>query len=107
MANFINMTPHKVVLLDDSNKVIRIFESEGLIRLKADTVRAGLLDKDIPLSKTVFGEPQGLPDYNGEDYFIVSQLVKTALPNRADLVVPAEVQRDENGNIIGCRSFGV
>lgn len=40
-------------------------------------------------------------------YYIVSQLVKNALPHRRDLIVPAEVVRDDTGNIIGCRSFGL
>lgn len=39
-------------------------------------------------------------------YYIVSQLVKSALPDREDLLVPAEVVRDEQGHIIGCRSLG-
>ena len=39
-------------------------------------------------------------------YYIVSQIVKSALPNRADLLVPAEVVRDNAGNIIGCKSLG-
>ena len=40
-------------------------------------------------------------------YYIVSQLIKSALPKRVDLLVPAEVVRDDNGNIIGCRSLGI
>ena len=39
-------------------------------------------------------------------FYIVSQLVKNALPDRTDLLVPAEVVRDGNGNIIGCKSLG-
>jgi len=39
-------------------------------------------------------------------YYIVSQLVKSALPDRDDLLVPAEVVRDETGRIVGCRSLG-
>jgi hypothetical protein len=40
-------------------------------------------------------------------FYLVSQPVKSALPSRKDLLVPAEVVRDEKGNIIGCRSFGI
>lgn len=42
-----------------------------------------------------------------ETYYIVSQIVKSALPTRKDLLVPAEVVRDENGNIVGCKSLGL
>jgi hypothetical protein len=33
--------------------------------------------------------------------------VKSALPERIDLLVPAEMVRDKEGNIIGCQSLGV
>lgn len=125
-----NFTPHPVTILDEENKIIRTIESSGLVRLKTSTVSAGNVD-GIPISKTVFGDPEGLPDeffwamqtqneQTGEieedienpqygkptTYYIVSQLVKNALPHRADLLVPAEVQRDETGRVIGCRSLG-
>lgn len=47
--------------------------------------------------------PTGIED----TYYLVSQLVKSALPSRKDLLAPDEVVRDEKGNIIGCRSFGI
>jgi hypothetical protein len=40
-------------------------------------------------------------------YYIVSQIIKNALPHRDDLLVPADVVRDDRGNIIGCKSLGV
>jgi hypothetical protein len=167
MAQLLNYTPHPIHILDGDNKIIRTIQSSGLIRLKASTVDAGTIEVKTPdlwsdntivgektvlinITKTVFGEPEGLPDMqirafawgvigthefypskekalvalndeedvrnrNGVDeatfeiktYYIVSQLVKSALPNRCDLLVPAEVQRDEKGNIIGCRSLGI
>ena len=60
----------------------------------------------IRTSYTVFGEPEGLPDFKDGVFYVVSQLVKSALPNRKDLLVPAEVVRDEKGQIIGCKSLG-
>lgn len=47
--------------------------------------------------------PTGIEDI----YYLVSQLVKSTLPSRKDLLVPAEVVRDKDGNIISCRSFGI
>lgn len=41
------------------------------------------------------------------NYYIVSRMVANALPNRKDLLVPNELVRDDQGNIIGCRSFEV
>lgn len=107
MGNIINMTPHPVNILDDANNQIMVIPASGsLIRLKASTVDVGWRVDDIKVTTTKFGEPEGLPDYKFGTFYIVSQLVKSALPNREDLLVPAEVQRDTNGNIIGCLSLG-
>ena len=101
-----NMTPHEIVLCDRDGVAIKTFPSEGLVRLKATTVSAGEVN-GFPLTKTVFGEPEGLPEEKGYQWYIVSQLVKTALPHRRDLLVPAEMVRDSEGKILGCQSFGV
>jgi hypothetical protein len=145
MAQIKNLTPHPIHLVDEDNKIIRIFAPEGLVRLKSTTVEVGQID-GCKITTTQFGEPEGLPKehrvetgqfvcencydifpsitHNGlcphidfcggnlypstriETYYLVSQLVKSALPSRKDLLVPAEIVRDKDGNIIGCRSFG-
>lgn len=107
MAIIKNLTPHPIHLLGEDNQVIRTFASEGLVRLQATTVDAGFTVDNCKITKTVFGEPTGLPEYQFGQFYIVSQLVKSALPAREDLLVPAEVVRDSNGNIIGCKSFGI
>lgn len=102
------MTPHPITIVDDSNVVIKTIPASGnLIRLSTSTVDAGFAVDDIKVTKTVFDSPEGLPDYSLGTFYVVSQLVKNALPNRSDLLVPAEVVRDNNGNIIGCKSLGV
>ena len=139
-----NLTPHAITVVDSEGKFVRTIESSGLVRLTVTTVSQGEVD-GIPLSKTVFGDPIGLPSENwiaqaqgnnefgqgktqqdavedcilrcGKDksdiavscetFYIVSQLVKSALPNRSDLLVPAEMVRDEKGAILGCRSLGL
>lgn len=103
--NIKNYTPHPVTICDSNGTVTQTIPSTGLIRLKATTVADEPI-AGIPTSRTVFGEPEGLPAYEEGTYYIVSQIVKTALPERADLLVPAEVVRDSEGNIIGCKSLG-
>ena len=108
MENLINMTPHSVTILDGNGNLIQtIPASGGQIRLKTSTVPTGIEVQGIPVTKTVFGEPEGLPEKVEGTYIIVSQLVKNALPQREDLLVPAEVVRDANGNILGCKSLGI
>ncbi len=99
-----NLTPHPIVVIRGEERLT--IPSSGLARLAAKTVRGGEID-GIPLSKTVFGQPEGLPDPQDGVYLVVSQLIKSALPQRTDLLVPAEVVRDEKGNIVGCQSLGL
>lgn len=102
----INKTPHSVVICDTEGHTLRVIEPAGQpIRLKAETVRDGEVD-GVPVSRTLFGEPVNLPEPEEGTSYIVSQLVKNACPEREDLLVPAEVLRDEKGVILGCQSLG-
>ena len=103
----LNYTPHPITIVSSEGQVLRTIQSSGLVRLKASTVSAGMSINDIPVTKTEFGEPEGLPDFVEGTYYVVSQLVKSALPHRKDLLVPADVVRDSNGNILGCKSLGI
>jgi len=103
----INKTPHEVHIVDENGKLVRTYDrTERPIRLSAKIIQDTPLMDGTPTSITVFGEPEGLPDFQEGTYYIVSQLVKSAVPGRTDLLVPAEVQRDEAGNIVGCKSLG-
>ena len=102
MEKIKNLTPHPIrIILPDGDIV---FQPEGLVRLKAEVGVVGRVG-EIPLTRTVFGEPEGLPKKETGVLLIVSQIVKNALPDRDDLVSPGEVVRDEDGNIVGCKSL--
>ena len=102
----INKTPHDINILNEKNEIVKtIKKTEGQIRLAVKTESSEKIE-GIPTSISVFGQPEGLPEFDGETFYIVSQLVKSAFPERTDLLVPAEVVRDEIGQIIGCRSLG-
>ena len=103
MEKILNMTPHPVNLITGNGTIT--LPSAGQIRLASQTVPAGEIN-GIPLTRTEFGVPEGLPQFVEGTYYIVSQLVKSALPERIDLLVPAEVVRDDQGRIVGCRSLG-
>ena len=101
-----NLTPHPIMIVGADNEVIATIQPEPTPpRLKATTVPAEPVD-GIATSQTVFGAPEGLPEAVEGTFLVVSQIIKSALPGRADLLVPAEVVRDKSGNIIGCRSLG-
>jgi hypothetical protein len=108
----INLTPHEVVLLDKkSKKILATIPTSGIIaRLPQETVSCGEFEFDgikIPLTKTNYKwKEANIPEKIDGTIFIVSQLVKNA-SNREDLVVPAEMVRDEKNNILGCCSLGL
>lgn len=105
----LNATPHDVNLFIEYNNGevdIITFEPDLLVRVAALTVPAGNC-QGYPLTKTEYGEVEGLPPFKEGTYYIVSSLVKSACPNRADLLVPNELVRDEQGKIVGCKSFAI
>ena len=105
VQTIINKVPHPVNILDEGNKLVRVFpKSNGMARLNQFTNIIGEID-GIPITSTVFGNAQGLPNPSEGTYFIVSNLVKTSLPHRKDLLTPSNIVRDKIGNIIGCRSL--
>ena len=103
----INLTPHPVNLLDVNANVVITFHTEGLARCSQNDVIIGRLNKDIILTKTSYGEVIGLPEQSPRTFYIVSRLVRNALPNRTDLLVPNQLIRDSEGQIVGCRSFSI
>lgn len=102
-----NYTPHDVVLYnEDATEIVKVFPSVGTIRLASTTEPAGEFD-GVPLTKTVYGKPEGLPECQEDVCLIVSAMVKNACPGRGDLLVPGEQVRDDKGRVIGCKSLGI
>lgn len=98
----LNFTPHTVNLIKEGEPLI--FISVGEARCTQTTVKVGEIN-GIPITSTKFGEVEGLPREQEGFCLIVSRLVRQALPERKDLLVPNEVVRDEEGKIIGCKSL--
>ena len=106
MKTIINTTPHNVNICDDNGKVVNTFpKSDNPIRLETSTNRLGDIN-GIPVSNVVFGGTI-LPIFCTDTYFIVSALVKNAYPDRQDFLVPHDLVRDADGNIIGCKGFSI
>ena len=102
----INCTPHPITMCNAQGEIYFTFPKGEIIpRLSVKTVDASPIG-EIPTTITEFGEVENLPEKVEGTFLIVSQLVKSACPNRSDLLVPAEVYRDAEGNIVGCQSLG-
>lgn len=123
MATIINMTPHTITLyadkdcqevvkgnyvslvLKEGSKPIMTLPSEGVARASSSKELLYTIDS-IPVYKTVYGEPEGLPEPAPNTYFIVSALTAQAAKGRHDLLIVDGAVRDSEGKIIGCTAFG-
>lgn len=87
-AKIINLTPHEVKIVNENGATIKSFTASGsLARCKTVPVSAGNID-GLPLTKTEYGDVEGLPDQQPDVFYIVSALVRTRLPERKDLLSP-------------------
>ncbi len=131
-----NLTPHTVVLLvEDEEKGTeegqlgfgratklatfrRVAElpSVGVARATSFSSPAGTIfpeeaDDEISLTRTVFGEVEGLPDPTITVRLLVSLVTANAAAaggrTTDDLLIVGETVRNEEGQIIGCVGFGV
>lgn len=102
--HIINATPHAVNLVNDEGDILRTFKPEISVRV-ASTCKVVDEIAGIPIDYTTFGEVEGLPEYQNGVYYIVSRLVKQALPDREDLLCPGQQVRDSAGRVIGCKSL--
>ena len=116
----INATPHTITLVSkqgveqDSRKqflaetveIMRSIPSSGILpRVKLDNEPAEPID-GIPVETVIYGEIEGLPEYQEGIYYIVSGLVAAAASKqgRTDCLAPGAIVRDKNnpGLILGC-----
>lgn len=115
MEKILNLTPHAVRVVNNEGTLVREFPSSGsTIRLQQTTVEVGNAD-GVRLTHSQYGAPvlvtpdgdQPLPEQKEGRFYIVSAMVKSALPEREDMLVPAEQVRNDQGQIIGCKSLGI
>ena len=62
---------------------------------------------EIAIRTSQFGEVVGLPESEEGTVFIVSALVRQAVPSRLDVLSPGEPIRNDAGQTIGCDGFTV
>ncbi len=101
----INLTPHPIHILDENNQVILTIPSSGELRLRERTVRAGEIVVDgirIEIVLKSLSPDVELPPQKDGTFYIVSLPVAQSVI-RPDFLVPDQVVRGPDGNIIGCR----
>ena len=107
MKKIINLTPHDVNIVKNNGDVVTFSPYGTVARCTQTTTQIGDAN-GIPLTQTSFGVVVDLPQPQKDTIFIVSRLVLNACKGvRDDLVVPNDLVRDDQGNIIGCKSFAI
>jgi hypothetical protein len=101
--NIVNLTPHSLNLVT-ANGVVSVPPSGTVARCATTSTPAGEVE-GVPLVRTVYGEVAGLPDPADGTLFVVSALVRSAVPGRNDVASPGDLIRDGSGNVTGCRNL--
>lgn len=101
----INLTPHAINFLDESNRPILTVEPSGVIaRAKQTRTLCGTV-AGIPVNQCAYGQVQGLPEPAKETIYVVSSITAQACPERADVYIVDDSVRNEDGRIIGVRAL--
>ena len=97
--NLINLTPHDIHVME--NGEIQTYPASGQ-QARVSVTQEKLTEiNGVPVYRPVYGEVTGLPEPQNDTMYIVSMLVRSAAPNRTDLISPdsgATAVR-ENGQI--------
>lgn len=119
----INLTPHAIIVFSAvTGETVAEIPPYGLIarvekasrQIDAEIVAIPEFGDDgerweynVPIMASSLSAVSGLPNEQAGVRFIVSTQVRVACTDRLDLVSPADLIRDEAGNVIGCRAFEV
>lgn len=105
----VNLTPHVISLVVDGETVVVAPEGTVARVAQEETVKSVVVvdGVSVPVMETKFGEVEGLPDPEDDTLFIVSRLVKSAVPHRDDVVVPGRQLRDVEGRIVGAAGLSL
>ncbi len=104
MKTVINLTPHEIKVYNQKGEIIQTFPSAGVARCKIARTEISSIG-NIPINATIFGQIENLPDEQEGIVYIVSTIVAQAAKNRDDILIPDDVVRDKDGQIVGCRAF--
>lgn len=116
-----NLTPHTVRVFSRTGEIVAEIPPSGMVsriekvgsfRIDSETISVQnfgdadeVWDYDIPILTSSVAGISGLPNEQANVRFIVSATLRAACPDRLDLVSPADLVRDESGDVIGCKAF--
>ena len=99
----VNLTPH-TLNIHSSNNVTDIAPSGEIARVTTSYNHTNTV-AGINVYSCVYGNVSGLPEPQENKIFVVSGVVKSAVPERTDVMAPGELIRNESGKPIGCNGL--
>jgi hypothetical protein len=108
LTEYVNLTPHAVVIRDHDD-ITTVYEGSGAVARITETA-TGEPSPDTHRRVTVqLGALDGLPDPQDGVVYIVSMPAAMALAaagdKRTDVVYPYDLYRDTDGRVIGAHSL--
>ena len=119
--NIQNLTPHAVRIFaaDGKTELLTVPPSGAVARVAVTRQETGVvpieMDADrlmardplagIPVFVGTYGQVTGLPEPVNGTVYIVSAMVRQAVPRRRDVLSPGELIRDDKGQPVGCRGL--
>ena len=105
-VNLVNLTPHPLNIHTTDGEVVTLPKCEKPARVDVinkfeGEIRVDDGDSYIPLYMQIIKEYVNLPEPQEGTIYIVSLVVRQAA-NRADVMSPGELKRDEEGRVVGC-----
>ena len=107
MANFINLTPHTINILNEHDQEIMAIPANGIVARCSLSEETVMMIDGINVTRQTFGDVFDLPEPQEGTFFIVSRLVAMAAPDRLDLLIPGPLVRNDQGQPIGCHGLSV
>jgi hypothetical protein len=103
-----NLTPHALNIFDAEGKnlVVTIPPSGQVARCSVKSEKVGEAE-GVDLFAASFGLVEDLPNPEEGTIFVVSMLVRSALPAREDLASPGDLIRDDKGQPVGCKGLNI
>jgi hypothetical protein len=104
-----NLTPHAVVLIHGDGSRLEIPSSGAARAIQEDAIVGEL--EGIPLVRSTFGAPTGLPEWEEGVFLIVSAMTAKAAQAAGrridDLLLTSGAVRDAEGKIVGCTQLAL
>ena len=109
MTALVNLTPHAVTVVLPSGDTVTLPPSGTVARCSTCSTSSEVVEEvnGIPVSRVSYGEVVGLPEATEGTMFVVSALVRSAVPHRKDVASPGDLVRDAGGNVVGCKGLVV